>query len=143
MLVIYKKNPIISFCSICAITFLVINSTKQNVCSRAFGTTWRNKIEKIVNVGTGGNHMAGQSFGTVNALYLRNGLTQIHQIYRKFLAHNSAQNRRKIFSKFRDDGQRETPPNNKMNVEKFKSDQKIWNIFTVKCCTDSRIEHFF
>jgi len=80
-----------------------MNSTKQNlqgVCWRAFGTTWRNKIKTIVNGGTRGDHTAGQSFGTVNALYLRNGLTQIHQIYRKFFAHSSAQNKGKIFSKF-------------------------------------------
>jgi len=37
--------------------------------------------------------------GTVNARYLRNGTTQIHQINRKFFAHTPAQNGGKIVSK--------------------------------------------
>jgi len=32
---------------------------------------------------------------------------------------------------------------NKMNVEKFKSDQNIWNFLFVKCCIYSQIELFF
>jgi len=55
---------------------------------------------KICERGTEGNHTAGQIFDSVNAQYLRNGLTEIHQIYREFLAHTTAQNLQKTISKF-------------------------------------------
>jgi len=51
-----------------------------------------------VNGGTGVDHTAGQSFGTVNALRLRNGLTRIHQTYRKFFEQTNAQNKGKFVS---------------------------------------------
>jgi len=50
-----------------------------------------------VNVETEGDHTAGQIFGTVIALYLRNSQTQIYQMYIKFLAQPSAHNGRKLF----------------------------------------------
>jgi len=70
--------------------------------------------------------MAGQIFGIVNARYLRNSQTQIHQIYRKFLTQPSAHNGGKFVLKCRKGGRGETPPKNKMNVKKLKSDQNIW-----------------
>jgi len=63
-----------------------------------------------------------QSFATENTRYLCNGATQIFQIYRKFLKHTPAQNKKKLFPNF----EGETPPNNKMNVENLKNDQTIW-----------------
>jgi len=51
---------------------------------------------KIVNGGTEGDHTAGYIFGTVNAQYLRNSQTQIHQIHRKFLPQPFAQNEGKF-----------------------------------------------
>jgi len=78
-----------------------INKTKLTGCVlEKIRHNLANTILKFVNGGTGGDHTAGQSFGTVNALCLRNGLTQIHQIYRKLLAHTSAQNKDKFVSKF-------------------------------------------
>jgi len=38
------------------------------------------------------NFYTQQIFGTVNARYPSNGPTQIHQIYRKFIAHTPAPN---------------------------------------------------
>jgi len=66
-----------------------VNKTNlQGVRWRKFNTTWQKKEEKKVNTrGTEGNHTAGQIFGIVNARYFHNGLTQIRQIDRKFLAH--------------------------------------------------------
>jgi len=53
-----------------------------------------------VNGETGGDHMAGHIFGTVNARHLCNGPTQIHQIYRKYVALLPAQNGGNIVSIF-------------------------------------------
>jgi len=41
-----------------------------------------------------------QIVGIVNAKYLRNGSTQIHKIFRNFLAHTPAQNLGKIAVNF-------------------------------------------
>jgi len=67
-----------------------INSTKQDlqdVCWKEFGTTWQNKKKLNCEWGDGGRPHDGQRFGTVNALYLHNSQTQIHQIYRFFCTH--------------------------------------------------------
>jgi len=37
----------------------------------------------------------------------------------------------------------ETPPKNKTNVDKLKSDQNIWNVYIVKCSIYSPIKYFF
>jgi len=63
------------------------NKTKLTGC--VLEKVWRNR-----------NHTDGQRIGTVNALCLRNGSTEIHQIYRKFLAHANAQNKCKFVLKF-------------------------------------------
>jgi len=91
------------WCSICAITLLQINSTEQDLQGvrwREFRRTWQNKILKIVNGGQGETTRQDKFVGTVNALYLPNGPTQIHQIYRKFLENTPAQNGGMIVSKF-------------------------------------------
>jgi len=90
-------------CSICAITLILVSSTEQNlqgVSWTEFSTTWQNKIKKIVNGGTKGDHTAGQSFSTINARNLCNSQTQIPQINKKFLKQPNAQNGGKIISKF-------------------------------------------
>jgi len=82
---------------------LRINSTEQNLQGvrwRKFNTTWQNKIVKNCERGTGGDNTARQIVGTVNARYLHNGTTQIHRIYKKFLAHITTQNGGKFVSKF-------------------------------------------
>jgi len=135
----FPKN----WCSICAITLLLINSTEQNLQGvrwREFSPTWQNNFFKLW-MGTRGDYTALQIVGTVNARYFRNGQTQIHQIYRKFIAHTPAQNGQKKFKIFRG-GRGETPLKSKMNVEKLKSFQNIWNLFIGKCSNYSRIELF-
>jgi len=82
---------------------LLVNLTKQNLQGvpwKEFTTTWQNKIKKIVNGGTEGDHTVGHIFGTKNTQYLRNTKTQIYQIHRLFLTQPFPQNRGRIVSKF-------------------------------------------
>jgi len=74
-----------------------LNKTKLTgypVHWKKFNTTWQNKIFKNCEQGTGGDNTTRQTFGTVNARYLRNGTSQIHRSYKKLLTHITTQNRR-------------------------------------------------